>query len=443
MDKIEIINELNMTYYEMVDYLIQKYGGAKYDYFPTPECKSKNPKVTRTDEGLFCHHIDEDKGGNLSQKFSAKHQPYEWQKKERLVYCNILEHLILHIKIAVLRQRHPFNEPNDIPSFFTTGGIFMVSQTINDMFGNKGTQVRWRKRCFEEIRDNYQEYILLLTTLVGYIKKDYIGSKQPGKWAVPGRKIKQDDGIYEILKISDNCMTAVIKSPSGKKIVIPYYKLHSKLRYADRIDESIRQMSSGFDKFYNEIYQDVVKYNNKSVVSEWRQILKVDYSGYGYKQFDKISLYYDDYGRYNADEYISKALPMYSDTEVDLKGKTCVFWEGGDFPKETEISFYIVRLRAAFDIKQGYEPFVKCYDGWYLYSDTEFSLDFDENNNFLKKKYIILKSSDMWDRENNRWHRQTNTELLPTISLGREDFILFKERYDIRYIEILDGCYFK
>lgn len=440
MDKIEIINELNMTYYEMVDYLIQKYGGARYDYFSTPECKSKNPKVTRTDEGLFCHHIDEDKGGNLSQKGHAMRQPYEWQKKERLVYCNVLEHLILHIKIAVLRQRHPFSEPNDIPLFFTTGGIFMVCQTINDMFGNKGIKVQWRKKCFEEIRDNYQEYILLLATLVEYIKKDYIGSKQPGKWAVPGRKIKQNDGIYEILKISDDGMTVVMKSPLGKKFEIPYYKLNSKMRYADRIDESIRQMSFGFDKFYNEIYQDVVKYNNKSVVSEWRRILKVDYSGYGHKQFDKISLYCRDYGRYNADEYISKALPMYSDTEVDLEGKTCVFWDGGNFPKETETSFYIVRLRAAFDIKQGYEPFVKCYNDYRYIDDKKF-----KNSNFLDmyKQYSILKTSDIWDRENNRWHRQTETELLPTISLGREDFILFKERYDIRYIEILDGCYFE
>ena len=175
-------------------------------------------------------------------------------------------------------------------------------------------------------------------------------------------------------------------------------------------------------------------------MSEWRRILKVDYSGYGYKQFDKISLYCRDYGRYNADEYISKALPMYSDTEVDLEGKTCVFWDGGNFPKETETSFYIVRLRAAFDIKQGYEPFVKCYNDYRYIDDKKF-----KNSNFLDmyKQYSILKTSDIWDRENNRWHRQTETELLPTISLGREDFILFKERYDIRYIEILDGCYFE
>lgn len=45
MDKIEIINELNMTYYEMVDYLIQKYGGARYDYFQRQNVSQKIQKL--------------------------------------------------------------------------------------------------------------------------------------------------------------------------------------------------------------------------------------------------------------------------------------------------------------------------------------------------------------------------------------------------------------
>lgn len=95
MNRAEIEVELKMPYVELSSYLIKKYGGALYDYFYTPECKSKNKKVTRTSEGLYCHHIDEDKGGSLSESSSAIRQPFEWQRKERLVYCNILEHLIL------------------------------------------------------------------------------------------------------------------------------------------------------------------------------------------------------------------------------------------------------------------------------------------------------------------------------------------------------------
>ena len=55
-----------MTYSELVEYLLKKYGPAKYDYFCTESCKSKNSKVSRTSEGLYCHHIDEDKAIMLS-----------------------------------------------------------------------------------------------------------------------------------------------------------------------------------------------------------------------------------------------------------------------------------------------------------------------------------------------------------------------------------------
>ena len=65
MNRKEFKDELKMTYGELQSYLIQKYGGAKCDYFVNPECKSKNKKVSRTSEGLYCHHMDEDKGGNL------------------------------------------------------------------------------------------------------------------------------------------------------------------------------------------------------------------------------------------------------------------------------------------------------------------------------------------------------------------------------------------
>ena len=45
MNHEEIVKEVKMTYYELLDYLLEKYGSAKYDYFTKPECKYKNKKV--------------------------------------------------------------------------------------------------------------------------------------------------------------------------------------------------------------------------------------------------------------------------------------------------------------------------------------------------------------------------------------------------------------
>ncbi|MDD4690611.1 MAG: hypothetical protein PHE51_12825, partial [Eubacteriales bacterium] len=78
MNSKELYKELQMTYDELQRYLIEKYGAAVCDYFATPECKSKSKKVTRTGEGLYCHHMDEDKGGNLGNAPDAKGQPFEW-----------------------------------------------------------------------------------------------------------------------------------------------------------------------------------------------------------------------------------------------------------------------------------------------------------------------------------------------------------------------------
>lgn len=91
---------MEMNYDEFVSYLLKKYGPAKYDYFTNATCKTKSKRISRTKEGLFCHHIDEDKGYMLSHTGCALEQPFEYQKAERLVYCNYIEHLLLHILIG-------------------------------------------------------------------------------------------------------------------------------------------------------------------------------------------------------------------------------------------------------------------------------------------------------------------------------------------------------
>ena len=59
-------------------------------------------KYTRASEGLYCHHISEDKFQNLSDlRFISEFKySYNYQKKENLVYCDLIEHLILHAIIT-------------------------------------------------------------------------------------------------------------------------------------------------------------------------------------------------------------------------------------------------------------------------------------------------------------------------------------------------------
>ena len=62
---------------------------------------NKNPKCSRTKEGLYVHHKFEDHAIRLSKKDFAINHPFEWQLAKNLIYCDFLEHLLLHILIGI------------------------------------------------------------------------------------------------------------------------------------------------------------------------------------------------------------------------------------------------------------------------------------------------------------------------------------------------------
>ena len=149
--------ELNMSYNDYVKYLINKYGPAQCDYFANELCKSKSSKISRTKEGLFCHHIKENKEILLSTPEIARMHPFEYQKKENLVYCNILEHLILHLKIV--QECHKENPHLGI------GGVSMITAQINGYYDNPPMS-GWHVYVYDVIKNKYDDYINILTHAV-------------------------------------------------------------------------------------------------------------------------------------------------------------------------------------------------------------------------------------------------------------------------------------
>lgn len=109
--KEEYLVLLSKTYDEAVEFLLKKYGAAEDDYFREQsyerflkgEIKSiSKGKFSRSVEGLECHHIDENKFLNMTNKSFVKGQeiPFKYHKKERLVFCDVIEHTILHTLVA-------------------------------------------------------------------------------------------------------------------------------------------------------------------------------------------------------------------------------------------------------------------------------------------------------------------------------------------------------
>ena len=169
MDSAEVKKELGMGYAELVEYLLKKYGAAKGDYFVSESCKTKNRNVPRTSEGLECHHIDEDKAIMLSDSRWAVKNPFSYQKADRLVYCNVLEHLILHVKI-VEGPRNMEANPMEIPGL---GGIMnYLCPQINDYYNGYEYKRPYEVKKFELISDNYDDYIEVLRHFLDIVTAD-------------------------------------------------------------------------------------------------------------------------------------------------------------------------------------------------------------------------------------------------------------------------------
>lgn len=161
--------ELEMDYDQLVKHLLQKYGGAKGDYFLTETCASKNKKISRTNEGLYCHHIDEDKAIMLSNDSYASNNPFEYQRAERLVYCNILEHLILHIKIVEAPRNEKANK-GELPGI--GGAVNFITKQVNDFYDGYDFKQQFMVIVMSYIKDSFEDYIKILNHLWRIIRKD-------------------------------------------------------------------------------------------------------------------------------------------------------------------------------------------------------------------------------------------------------------------------------
>ena len=166
------------NYDEAVDFLLQKYGPAQDNYFKEKSYKrfmNKEIKsiakgnISRTSEGLYCHHIDENIMLKISDSvFIRKYKiPFEYQKKERLVYCDLIEHSILHVLIA-----------KETSSKFGYLGLTMYLMPIIEMwYLHEMIPYReWEKNCYKKSFLVPQEAFDILNTMHNMIGENYYES---------------------------------------------------------------------------------------------------------------------------------------------------------------------------------------------------------------------------------------------------------------------------
>ena len=148
MKREEYLKTAPMTYREYCGYLQQKYGVGRSAYMTASWNKSK--KCTRTNEGLFTHHIFEDHAIMRSSKGWAIQNPYEWQLAENLVYCDYLEHLLLHILIC----EYPEEDANLFEDVGVGGVVNFLVPQLNDLYSCWQPQKDYIKVCFALVRED-------------------------------------------------------------------------------------------------------------------------------------------------------------------------------------------------------------------------------------------------------------------------------------------------
>ena len=153
MDMEELFHVNEMSYTQYCDYLQNKYGIGLADYMT--QSFNKSPAVSRGKEGLFAHHKMEDCVPNLSNPKVAKLYPVEWQAKENIIYCDYLEHFLLHLKI---RRSYGVDHNYCNPAIEN----YMIPE-LNDYFSGYVPPEDWKRAVANRIKDNKEVYLQLLT----------------------------------------------------------------------------------------------------------------------------------------------------------------------------------------------------------------------------------------------------------------------------------------
>lgn len=158
----EIEKLLLMNYDQCTNYLKTKYGNVPKDYFVNERCTQNSRGNTRTNEGLYLHHIDEDKAILLSTTEWAIKNPFDYQRADRLVYCNLLEHLVLHIKIF------EFPNPNkNIIDDVGVGGIYaFIAPELNDIYSGIKYKRQWKQKITNVVLPLKDDYFKCIKKLV-------------------------------------------------------------------------------------------------------------------------------------------------------------------------------------------------------------------------------------------------------------------------------------
>lgn len=138
----------NLNYDEYCQYLQNKYGLSDGNYFKTGN--------KRSDEGIFLHHIAENKVASLSNPevaISVDPMKILYQEPKDLCFCDYLEHMLLHILIG--------KETAATTNLGLHGDNLYIIPALRSFFEEEEKINKYNDAYYEKVKDDRDVYDIL------------------------------------------------------------------------------------------------------------------------------------------------------------------------------------------------------------------------------------------------------------------------------------------
>lgn len=164
IDKVinSLLNSSDKNLYnEFVNNLKKKYGSVDKPYFTNKECK-KISKLPDSKKHLSRHHIFENQFPNLSGD-KAKNLDWKYQLPDALVYCNMIEHIILHLIIFYCYKQQNYDVVGSARGWFKNVALFYEKKQITEspsLENYIAIDTKIWKNIYLKLKDNFPELFI-------------------------------------------------------------------------------------------------------------------------------------------------------------------------------------------------------------------------------------------------------------------------------------------
>jgi hypothetical protein len=168
-----------LSYDDAVASLLAKYGSAKDDYFRPKSYQrfldGEIKSITRgkyarfSADGLYAHHILENRYIDLANLdvIRSNNYPFEYHRREHLVYADAFEHLVLHAIIT--------RESTGKPPYVGIGGFDIISALIEEWYIiGRQPKAEWYQAAYHHAYLSKHE----ATYLLSFLDKQFVKDKR-------------------------------------------------------------------------------------------------------------------------------------------------------------------------------------------------------------------------------------------------------------------------